>query len=333
MEAFLSTLPFRPEAPKRPTCDPLRTRSDKLYLELQPPPFDNGLSVYEYQFEVRLNDRPVYAATWDAYEELKGFISNASVFNYTLAEYGRGEPMLPLAPYIVRSRAANKLGWSPWSEGSISCATPAVEVPPYDFVGKVVVPLSIVFAFILFCFYTCYKSNAVKVIAPRLRKKRLHGDPLSQFVSSDMTPMEEQDPELMMNPVLVARMQRAKERKRKKKLQAAGKSGATVVKSGGLARLGITCMGKEKESDPKKIVMGAVDSYLEEKGVSAAAKAMTEEEKEEQKKMAKKMSKAAKKAEKQSKEMQEQEERIAKDRGLLRGAKKTTMLSDSTEFL
>jgi len=111
-----------------------------------------------------------------------------------------------------------------------------------------------------FTFY--YRANMAKVIAPRLRKKRSNDDPLAAFVSSDAMPMEENDPELTMNPVLIAQMQMQKESKRKQKAA----KGIAVNKSGGLARLGIQ-LQREDKVDPKVKVGRQMDMYLTSMGV------------------------------------------------------------------
>lgn len=107
-----------------------------------------------------------------------------------------------------------------------------------------------------------------------------------------MMPMEEHDPELVMNPVLLARMQMERENERKRK----GKAGAKCIKSGGLARLGITCQTQDQEKDPKKTQMAAIDNFLvKSEGVDLnTASGDHSKAKELQKKLAKDMGKSQK---------------------------------------
>ena len=160
--------------------------------------------------------------------------------------------MAPQQTVGVRARARNSLGWSAWSNAS-SCELLATPAEPFPFILIIIILGGIVFA-ILACFWCYYNSNKLKVFAPKLRRKKVNEEPLAQFVCNDMMPMEEHDPELVMNPVLLARMQLERDNERKRK----GKKGGTCIKSGGLARLGITCAAQQDEKDPKKTQMAQV---------------------------------------------------------------------------
>jgi len=139
------------------------------------------------------------------------------------------------------------------------------------------------------CIFLMWKANLGKILSPKLRRKQ-HREIISDFVSSDMTPMEEHDPELVINPIFVHKMKREKERQRKQKVKGTG-----TGKSGGLARLGINLAAKQPEKvDPKKLDMMGVDRYLEkEKGIVDASKQMTAYEREMQQKKLTKAGKAA----------------------------------------
>jgi len=85
-----------------------------------------------------------------------------------------------------------------------------------------------------------------------------------------MTPMEEQDPELVINPIMVHKMRMNTERQRKKKMS---KMQSGIGKSGGLARLNFHIEDKPMQVDPKKLEISQVDTYLEkERGIEDAGK-------------------------------------------------------------
>ena len=76
------------------------------------------------------------------------------------------------------------------------------------------------------------------------------GDVLKDFVDDSVTTMEDLDPELVMNPVLVARMQMERENKAKagrKKGKARGNGLGN--KTGGIARLGLNLVPEEKKKE------------------------------------------------------------------------------------
>ena len=170
------------------------------------------------------------------------------------------------------------LGLSSWSENSTTCQTTGVPAPPFDYFLYVIVPLVALLGCVIVGFVVHVFTNLSKVIAPKLRR-RDDKPIISEFVSSDMTPMEEHDPELVMNPILVHKMKRNEDKKRKEKL--AKKAGATGGKTGGLARLGLRIDESQPKVDPKKLEISAVDTYLERsKNVFDASKGKSAYERE-----------------------------------------------------
>ena len=102
--------------------------------------------------------------------------------------------------------------------------------------------------------------------------------------------MEEQDPELVINPIFVHKMKRERERQRHAKVQKGG-----TGKSGGLARLGLNLTAQPKGPvDPKKLDMMGVDRYLErDEGILDTSKQLTALEREEQQRKLQKAGKHA----------------------------------------
>ena len=85
------------------------------------------------------------------------------------------------------------LGLSSWSENSTTCQTTSVPAPPFDYFLYVIVPLVALLGCVIVGFVVHVFTNLSKVIAPKLRR-RDDKPIISEFVSSDMTPMEEHDP-------------------------------------------------------------------------------------------------------------------------------------------
>ena len=73
--------------------------------------------------------------------------------------------------------------------------------------------------------------------------------------------MEDMDPELVMNPVLMARMQMEKEAKNRGRKK--GKGGLSN-KTGGLARLGLKVDGVEENKREAKPLQVQVDEFLQD---------------------------------------------------------------------
>ena len=152
--------------------------------------------------------------------------------------------------------------------------------------------------------YCVWRSNLGKLIAPRMRRA-FKREVLEDFVSSDMTPMEERDPELVINPIFVHKMQRQREKQRAKKVKKMG-----IGKSGGLARLGLNIDAKVPVVEDEQVKnIKAVDHYLErERGIVDANKKLTKDQREQQ---GKALLKGQKKAAAGSKHLAAEEKRQA----------------------
>jgi len=146
----------------------------------------------------------------------------------------------PNTAYAVRSRASNALGAGPWSavQTCYTAGPPGARFP-YEMVGAV---LGGSILLLVIGIFLCWKCNLTKVLAPLLRK-RDSTVRVSQFMSSDNVAMEDADPELTINPVLSAQLQRQREAQRKKKVHMLG-AGLTG-RSGALKRLGIILERKQ----------------------------------------------------------------------------------------
>ena len=147
-------------------------------------------------------------------------------------------------------------------------------------------------ALVLVCFYVYYRSNASKIFAPQLRTRREGADPLNDFVSSDQTPMEEQDPELVINPIFIHKIEMERERQRKEKRAKGG-----LGRSGGLARLGLRFEDRAQVVDERAKDLNAVDHFLTREGVGDDSKSKTAYEKH---LAGKALAKAGKKAQERS---------------------------------
>ncbi|KAL1524777.1 hypothetical protein AB1Y20_019659 [Prymnesium parvum] len=313
---WFTTLPYTPDAPTAPLCDEERMTHLALAFAIDTPA-DNGQDILEYQYQVDtgrgsfLDGDPAVFSNFISPAMRTQLISapvagggmTVQCFTPSIAGLVDVEcpdypdfagVMLPEQVVLVRARARNSIalngGWGPWSQNS-SCTLSAVPPEPFPFIMIIIILVGLVLL-ILACFWCYYNANKLKVFAPKLRKKIENQEPLAQFVCNDMMPMEEHDPELVMNPVLLARMQLERENERKRK----GKAGAKCIKSGGLARLGITCQTQDQEKDPKKTQMAAIDNFLvKSEGVNLnTASGDHSKAKELQKKLAKDMGKSQK---------------------------------------
>uniref|UniRef100_A0A7S3ETH5 Fibronectin type-III domain-containing protein n=1 Tax=Haptolina ericina TaxID=156174 RepID=A0A7S3ETH5_9EUKA len=260
---WFSTLPDVPDPPSI-TCGDLTTDLE-LFFNIIPPLADNGQDITEYHYQVMSSSSGNFSKTIPP-ASLNEIDASSSV---GVNEGGApaqpaprfGDVVSPSTAYTVRAYASNSLGSGPWST-NVKCSTKATPKKGPPFIIIIIVIVVILFC-IIFCFVAYYNSNKLKVFAPKLRKKRVNEEPLAQFVCNDQMPMEEHDPELVMNPVLLARMQLERDNERKRK---GGKAGGGTGRSGGLARLGITIKHENaEEKDPKKAQMTQVDTFLEAK--------------------------------------------------------------------
>jgi hypothetical protein len=141
-------------------------------------------------------------------------------------------------------------GWSFWAGATSGCATDPTPKPPLDLTLYYII--GAVLGFFLLCaiatVYACYKYNLTKIFAPKLRRKREAEPKVEDFMSSDFMPMEDEDPELFVNPVLAAKMQMKKDREN----QGKRKGGTGTGRSGGLRRLNLGTFGVDGTAPKKK---------------------------------------------------------------------------------
>jgi len=135
-----------------------------------------------------------------------------------------------------------------------------VPILPIDLL-VIIIPLIAALLLLICCVVVWRCTELPKVLAPRTRKVEINTDPLDDFIVKEDTAMEDLDPDLTMNPVLLAKI--AIERERglapKKKGNAGGGRGAT----GGLKRLGINLDGVKAKDGPKKVGLKDIDVRLQ----------------------------------------------------------------------
>lgn len=175
----------------------------------------------------------------------------------------------PSSDYSVRMKAHNALGWSAWSD-TVICSTVSENPRPFPWVW-LIVGLSAALVCMLLVMLLLMKTNLRKVIAPKLRKKPVDDEPLKTFVTLDAMPNEEDDPEIVMNPILMARLAMEAE----KEARGTGKkkrAGGGVGRTGGLRRLNIQ-IDESKEAAGGKTLTGkaAVDKYLADQAARDSA--------------------------------------------------------------
>ena len=185
-------------------------------------------------------------------------MSVEQVNSYTYWRHGINMSLEPDAPYTVRVRARNGIGWSAASVG-VNCTASTVRAEVFPWIA-VLVPTVLVVLCLLGLVLWCYTSNVSKIFAPKLRTKVIDDDVLKDFVDDSVTAMEDADPELVMNPVLVARMQMEKESAMRGK-KGKGKKGMGGNKTGGLARLGLQVSTEEGKKAAKPMQV-QVDEFL-----------------------------------------------------------------------
>ena len=174
--------------------------------------------------------------------------------------------LLPDTPYCYRVRAQNALGYGAWAS-FVQCTTEAEYDDPFE-LWWVLVPVLVCTCLCLgMGFYKYYQRK----IVPRLKRKS--EDNIDHYISRNDAPMEDDDPEIVMNPVLVAKLQAQKNAAMGKKGQKQkGVGGGT--KSGGLARLGLRAGAEEKRAAVEKSKAVQLDDLVktathdEEKGDS-----------------------------------------------------------------
>jgi len=286
----------RPDVPTAfvPVCDPLASSASSFNVKVESAK-ENGLAVLEYELNVTTHDPPSFpdaaeeeeaaddsgsgdwasplgysvlfsASTGTALDDRLLDVTALMVEKFTDQSYGgaANQTLLDESVYAVSVRARNGEGWSEWTV-PVNCSTTKIEKTPFPWLAVVVPIVLIVLLLIAFLVY-CYRSNSTKIFAPKLRKKDPNDDPLKDFVSQDATPMEDADPELVMNPVLLARMEMEKQKAMAMAGKGSKKKGgvAGAGRTGGLARLGLKVEGVEGTKKAAKPINMQVDEFLHE---------------------------------------------------------------------
>ena len=109
-----------------------------------------------------------------------------------------------------------------------------------------------------------WKTNLHKVVAPKLRRKKPNDEPLKTFVTQEAVPNEDEDPELVMNPVLMAHLALEEDRTARKGKEAKKGSKGKAGRSGGLRRLGLNIDGSKQGASRPKTGKELVDAHLAE---------------------------------------------------------------------
>lgn len=290
--AYLSTTPERPARPPAPVCDADGNGPDRLEVAIGEAN-SNGLAILEYEVRVTHSEMAEMAEMVGKYghgflywasvpadiEPLAHLVTADNSSRYAFSAFGGNTTLNSSTPYNVTVRARNEIGWGEWSEAGIDCATTR-ELVLFDLL-VIVIPLAACLCCLCCCVIIWKCTDAKKILAPRTKKLELNQDPLEDFIVKEDTAMEDLDPELNMNPVLLAKIalehEAAHARKRGGKAKPTG--GGPVT--GGLKRLGINLAGKE-DSGPKKIGLKEIDVRLQAQ--AKAEKEQRRKEREERKK-------------------------------------------------
>ena len=259
---WLSTIPDVPDAPPRPLCDPERSTDTMVYVRIQEAN-DNGLRIDSYQVHVTKPDGEggtlLVANVTTGVEPLVLEALSGAAFNYSGTEFTAE------TTYNMIVRAHNGLGWGPYSvidDGS--CRTVAPYVRPFPWL-LLVIPLVVFILLLLLCMLVWKLTDLPKILAPRLRAVEEKEDPLDDFIVKEDTPMEDFDPELQLNPVILAKLEveRNKAHAARRKGKGHKGTGADGV-PGALARLNFRLSLKEKKvEEPKKANMKNIDFMLQ----------------------------------------------------------------------
>jgi hypothetical protein len=239
--AWLSTIPAVPAAPDRPTCDTLRNNEDRLYIQMKVAN-GNGIPILDYEVRVAFDNTFSHSFLVSPSTDLAYAYVNAS--------------MPPETEYSVQTRARNDLGWGPWSElAGDTCVT----TPPKNWFNLLylVVPLGAAVLLLCCCLCLWKCTDLPKVLAPKLRQVD-RDDPLEDFIAREDAPMEDLDPELTLNPVILAKMEMQRARGAKKN----GKGKKANAPVGAFKKLGIRISGSQPEEPQTKRGLKQIDYAL-----------------------------------------------------------------------
>ena len=273
--AWHATKPEAPDAPPGPTCEDTNPNGFKVDFEEA---VNNGLPVIEYEVLVcNFTNGTGGAYDKDAFVVLYSALVPAStlplawtvtrdlVRDYSFqvsklrAEDGGNWTLAPMAEYSVFARARNDFGWGPWSHMGSGCTTTAT-LGFMDIIA-IIVGLAGTLLLVVCCVVIWKCTEVPKIFAPKLRRREPNTDPLEDFIVKEDTAMEDLDPELNMNPVLLAKIAIETEQGLRRKTKR-GKGGGGAA-TGGLRRLGINFEDKEKNEGDKKVGLKEIDVRLQ----------------------------------------------------------------------
>jgi len=135
--------------------------------------------------------------------------------------------------------------------------------PPFNWL-LVIIPLSIFIGLLILLIILWRFTELPKILAPRLRKVEDKEDPLEDFIIREDTPMEDLDPELKLNPVIVAKIELEKEAARKGGKGGKGKKAAGAYGPGALKRLGINITPTATPAEKKQAGLKGIDVMLQQ---------------------------------------------------------------------
>ena len=314
---WLTTLPDAPAKPPAPRCDLARMQQDAITIDVEESRPSNGQPVSQYHVEVylappnaavltssQLNEMILQGELPLLYQKAVGSSANdrtIQLSNQTVYLASGGlKSMSANQKYLVRADALNSLGWSGFSDFSCvppapcdaPCMTSPIPPPPFPWT-PISISLGALIVGLIVCVYCIRAANKGKIFAPKLRKKKDPAALLDQFVSTDATIHEEEDPDLVLNPLFVHKMKMQEEAARRAKMEKKKKG---FGQSGGLARLNLHIEEKPHDTEEmqRKRGIAQFDQYLEkEKGVHDASKEMTAYEREQKAKETKRQLKKA----------------------------------------
>ena len=262
--SWLSTKPDVPGRPAELSCDPLRASDTSFHVQLGETN-DNGVPIDRYELRVwqgALDVTPALRHTSPVFaSDFSGVELSYEVDAASVTAANGSHTLWPQQEYTVLLRAHNAIGWGPWSDAGLECATIAPPTAPFPMM-LLILALGGLIGALLCCMFVWWKTNLPKILAPALRKKEVNMDPFEDFVARDEDPMEDHDPDLVMNPIMLARIQLEKEAKMKKASKKIGDDAGG--KSGGLKRLNFRLSKAEAKPETKtqKIHMKHIDAHL-----------------------------------------------------------------------
>jgi len=263
-QIWLSTTPDVPEPPAQVYCDQTGQLPDTLHFFV-PTAEDNGVEITSYEVDIYNGVTVVEQKSYGT----PGWKSEQS------------DKITSDNTYSLKARATNSLGWGPYSTLSDSgCTTQplppslpppmppgappqAPPEPPFNWL-LVIIPLSIFIGLLILLIILWRFTELPKILAPRLRKVEDKEDPLEDFIIREDTPMEDLDPELKLNPVIVAKIELEKEAARKGGKGGKGKKAAGAYGPGALKRLGINITPTATPAEKKQAGLKGIDVMLQQ---------------------------------------------------------------------